>query len=110
MEVDKIRPHEVAVLCRIRGARRLQNVSRHLPKIELAEKQVVAVLMTENIGIVALQSTGRRRAQRVENRHELTGPRMTVEHTVLLAIHAAVDRVNQAVIPRIHVKESARQN
>ena len=74
-------------------------VPLHTVQVELTGKQVAGEAVAEYGRLVKLQPTRRGRAEVGQHRHQFAGARMVVQHTVPLAVDAAVYGVDQAVAP-----------
>src|SRR5689334_7184500 len=80
---------------------------RHLAQIELAGKEILAVRVAEHARLVLRETTGRRRSQVRQHRHQFAGACMPFEHAMILAVDAAVNGMDQSValtIARVYDK------
>ena len=98
VEIGAVADEEIL---RLRTPRRLGVVddrAHDAVRVEARDEKVVAPLLSKNLRVVARDAARRGRSEVREHGHEIgPGARVSVEDVVRLAIHAAVDCVDQPV-------------
>ena len=80
-----------------RRAVRLEHVPRDFVHVETAGEQVVLIFAAETRRFIAVSPHGGGGAEVRQHRHQVAGAFMVVDHVVIFAVNAAVDRVDEAV-------------
>src|SRR5689334_6782234 len=70
---------------------------RDLPHVEQRGKKIVTELVAQRARRITRESRRNRRTKLVEDRHQVAGSLMTVDHRVDFAVQTAVNRVDDSV-------------
>ena len=85
-------------------------MTRDLVHVKQASEEIVLVLGSEDVRLVADQATRGRRSKMSQDGHQIrTGPGMVIDDVVILAVDTAVDGMDQAVTEaaaRVHQEGS----
>src|SRR5688500_5226372 len=98
MKVEMVAYNEILIQRAERGARRFEYMPTDLVQVKLSRKQIAFKLVTKRLRLIQYKPRRHRRTEMRQRWHELGAcPFVFIDHFVVLAVDASINRVNHGV-------------